>query len=215
MNPASPLPGAYTALLAHLGLDRGAPFSPGWSAAPDFLQLITGHCLRHAPETILECSSGLTTLVLARCCQRNGRGRVVSLENGREYADETRRWIERYGLSNHAEVVYAPLSPVVLDDVRYDWYATEDIPDDFADMLVIDGPPGFLQKHSRYPALPLLMNRLREGCAVFLDDAARPDEQEIVARWLDLVPGLTVEWPASERGCALLRLPRHCAVDRD
>ncbi|MES9855801.1 MAG: hypothetical protein ABW166_04240 [Sedimenticola sp.] len=41
-------------------------------------------------------------------------------------------------------------------------------------MLVIDGPSGFIQKHSRYPALPLLFDKLSNNGMVFLDDAARP-----------------------------------------
>ena len=72
-------------------------------------------------------------------------------------------------------------------------------------MLVIDGPPGFLQKHSRYPALPMLNERLAEYCAVFLDDAAREDEQELVRRWLKENPGFQVEYIENERGCYILK----------
>jgi hypothetical protein len=75
-------------------------------------------------------------------------------------------------------------------------------------MLVIDGPPGFIQHHSRYPALPLLSERLADGCVIFLDDAARADEQAIVRRWLARFPQLEHHYVASERGCSVLRFRR-------
>jgi len=67
---------AYLYLRDRLDLKQGLPYTPFWSAAPDFLKLIADHCLEARPATIVECSSGLTTLVLARCCEVNGRGRV-------------------------------------------------------------------------------------------------------------------------------------------
>jgi hypothetical protein len=73
-------------------------------------------------------------------------------------------------------------------------------------MLVIDGPSGFIQKNSRYPALPLLYSRLSDGCRVFLDDAARPEEQEIVSLWQTRFPNLEVETVAASRGCAVLTI---------
>jgi hypothetical protein len=72
-------------------------------------------------------------------------------------------------------------------------------------MLVIDGPPGFIQRHSRYPALPLLRERLADNCTVFMDDAARPDERELVEMWLAQYPTYSHEYLANERGCSVLR----------
>lgn len=198
----------YAGLIEQLGLDRDIPLTPDWSAAADFVQLIADHCLQTGPKLVMECSSGLTSVVLARCCQINGRGRVVSLENGEPYAEATRASIARYGLTDCAEVIHAPLTPVTLEGVSFDWYATDSLPDQSIDMLVIDGPPGFIQKHSRYPALPLLYSRLADGCTIFLDDAARPDEQAIVARWQEAFPGLELEYHDNERGCAVLMINR-------
>ncbi|MEW8429253.1 MAG: class I SAM-dependent methyltransferase, partial [gamma proteobacterium symbiont of Ctena orbiculata] len=82
-------PQQYHALQARLELTQGIPFTPNWSAGADFIQLIVDACLNNRPKQILECSSGLTTLMLARCCQINGDGHVVSLEDGLQYADDT------------------------------------------------------------------------------------------------------------------------------
>jgi hypothetical protein len=51
-------------------------------------------------------------------------------------------------------------------------------------MLVIDGPPATTQALARYPAVPLLRSTMSAACLIVLDDAARPDEQAAVARWI-------------------------------
>ncbi|MEN8180709.1 MAG: class I SAM-dependent methyltransferase, partial [Pseudomonadota bacterium] len=167
---------------------------------------IVDDCLQAKPSLVLECSSGLTSLMLARCCQINGAGRVVSLEDGEEYVGNARAFINRYKLGEVASVIHAPLQKTDVDGAEYLWYATRKIPDQPIDMLVIDGPSGFIQKNSRYPALPMLYPRLADGCRVFLDDAARPDEQEIVAMWQAAYPELEQETIETERGCSILTI---------
>ncbi|MDH3343077.1 MAG: class I SAM-dependent methyltransferase, partial [Gammaproteobacteria bacterium] len=196
MNP-------YSEIQARLGLSQPLPFTPEWSAAPDFIDLIVDHALQTKPEVIVECSSGLTTLVLARCCQINGRGGVISLENGEEYAEKTRQQLETFALDDYAQVLYSPLEKVALDQ-DYDWYSLESLPEVSIDMLVIDGPPGFIQKNSRYPALPLLFEKFSKKCSVFLDDAARDDEKELVAQWQAEFSGIEHEYLEFERGCSVL-----------
>lgn len=200
---------AYLSLRDRLGLRQGMPYSHNWSAAPDFLKLIVEHALAAKPVTIVECSSGLTTLMLARCCEMNGRGEVFSLENGPEYAAATRAEVARYGLEGRAAVIDAPLTERTIAGREYRWYALDDLPDRSIDMLVIDGPPGFIQRHSRYPALPLLFDRLADGGVVYLDDAARPDERALVEMWLAEYPALEHEYLNTERGCSILRVRRN------
>lgn len=195
----------YHAVRNRLQLQQALPVTPDWSAAPDFLQRIIDHCLGHKPSIVLECGSGLTTLVLARCCQMHNHGQVYSLENGPAFAAATRAVLAAFGLEQHATVVDAPLEAVSLQGAGYNWYGRRTLPAGSIDMLVIDGPPGFLQRHSRYPALPLLHGQLAADATVFLDDAARGDEQEIVAMWLDAFPCFEHQYLALERGCSILQ----------
>jgi hypothetical protein len=194
----------YHSLQAQLDLHLGMPYSQNWSAEADFLQIIVDACLQNRPKLILECSSGLTTLMLARCCQRNGIGRVISLEDGLQYAENTQAYIGRYGLGDYASVVHAPLQKMVLHGRDFAWYTTDKIPDAGIDMMVIDGPSGFIQKHSRYPALPVCHPGFAKQCNIYLDDAAREDEQAIVAMWQDRYPELKHEYYATARGCSIL-----------
>ena len=199
---------AYAALRAQLNLQYDLPFTRHWSAAADFLQVIVDHCLSHRPATILECGSGLTTLMLARCCQLNARGSIHSLENGAEFSQVSSRYLADYGLQEYATIRHAPLETTTLNGVEYQWYRRDGIPDGKIDMLVIDGPPGFIQRRSRYPALPLLFNRLSDDCTIFLDDAARDEEREIVELWQSTYPALDHEYLETERGCSVLKVHR-------
>ena len=68
---------------------------------------------------------------------------------------------------------------------RYDAGLDAAIGSDVIDLLVVDGPPAFAVgfAHARYPALPVLRDRLAPGATVVLDDVERPGEQEVLRRW--------------------------------
>ncbi len=196
------LPPEYRSLCNRLGLDGDLPWSRNWSAAADFLQLLADEVAERRPATVLECGSGLSTLVLARALERAGGSRLVSLESGESFARASRQALQRHGLE--AEVIHAPLVSVSLGEGEWRWYDPARLPQMEIDLLVIDGPPGFLQPLSRYPALPLLARRLRSGARILLDDAAREDERTVVARWLEAHPTLRHRYLELERGCSIL-----------
>jgi len=198
----------YKTIQIDLHLEKELPITPDWSAAADFLELIKDHCLKAKPKTIVECSSGATTVVLAKCCEINKQGKVFSLENGEEYANNTQKNINEFALDNYSEVIHAPLETVAINNKSYQWYESKNLPDKKIDMMVIDGPPGFVQRHSRLPALPLLFDQMADQSIVFLDDAARDDEKEIVDLWLGVHSGVSHEFVETERGCSILRLSK-------
>jgi len=198
----------YQSIQKDLHLKQELPITPDWSAAADFLELIKDHCLKAKPKTIVECSSGATTVVLAKCCEINKQGKVISLENGEEYAINTRNNVKDFELEKYADVIHAPLETIEVDSNSYQWYESKNLPEKKIDMLVIDGPPGFIQRHSRLPALPLLFDQMEDKSIVFLDDAARDEEKEIVEMWLGISPSVTHEFVELERGCSVLRLSK-------
>ncbi len=198
---------AYQELIALIRPVRPLPPLRGWAASPDFLLHVADHALSSRPQLIVECSSGASTVVLARCCQLNGGGRVLSLEHDPEYARKTRQRLDDHGLNDWAKVVDAPLVPYDgLDAGR--WYSLAGLDTDGRqiDLLVIDGPPGGDAQHARYPAVPLLRQHFASNCTVFLDDAGRPEEVEIVARWLTEFPEFEKTALPAEKGCVALRL---------
>lgn len=195
---------ALHGLHIELGLQHSLPATRGWVASPDFLLEVARHALAQRPGVVVECSSGTSTLVLARCMQRNGHGKVYSLEHDPVYAGQTRALLLLHGLTDWAEVLQAPLSAMLLGDDSWPWYQTTLLPAASVDMLVIDGPPMATRTLARYPAGPALFHRMAEHGAIFLDDAARPDEQAILRRWQMEFPAYEQTLRPCEKGCAIL-----------
>lgn len=89
---------SYQILLSKLNLKSELPLLRGWAASPDFLLIIADHALNSKPETVVECSSGSSTIILARCMQLNKSGHVYSFEHDQFYAQKTREQLKRHDL---------------------------------------------------------------------------------------------------------------------
>lgn len=115
--------------------------------------------------------------------------------------------LANYGLDEWATVLAAPL--VKLEDGSR-WYSQASMPVNppLADLLIVDGPPTSVGALARYPALPRLAPRLAPGYAIFVGDADRDDQREMVRRWCLEHPGLTETRIQSEKGLAILRQNR-------
>ncbi|HVR52320.1 MAG TPA: class I SAM-dependent methyltransferase [Pseudorhodoferax sp.] len=192
-----------------LSLPGALPPTRGWAGSPDFLRHVHDLARAHRPRTVVECSSGTSTIVLARTLQMSGTaGHVHSLEHDPLYASKTRDALQEFDLSSLATVIDAPLVSHVIDGQQHRWYRLDDLPGGI-DMLVIDGPPVNTQRMARYPALPLLIDRLSPGALVVLDDAARPDERAAVDQWVQRFGLVRLEGHFAEKGIAVLQRPAH------
>lgn len=194
-------------LREELRLDHPLPPTRGFAAAPDALVELVRLVDQVSPEQVVELGSGVSTIVLARRLQQVGRGRLTALEHLPEHAERTRAELARQGLLDVAEVVDAPLVDVSLGDASWRWYVTERVPGTI-DLLFVDGPPSGTGPLARYPALPMLRERLTPGSVILVDDGDRPDERQVVERWQAEVPGLQATHLALTKGAWLLGLPR-------
>jgi len=148
----------------------------GWSASPEFMQEVL-NCAWQARGPILECGSGLSTLLLGIVADRTG-ATVLSLEHDGFWAEHVRSALKIHNIGS-VEVHHAPLRSFG----DHWWYSVEAdaLPDRIA-LVVCDGPPGDIPG-GRYGLLPAARSRLANGCVLLLDDAARPDERRVVERW--------------------------------
>jgi len=193
------------ALYVDLHLDRSLPPTRGWAASPDFLAVLARHVLATRPSVIVECGSGVSTIVLARCCELNKAGHVYSLEHHAGYGETTRAELTRHELSHRADVLDAPLVPHEFAGARWSWYALSGLPDLELDMLVVDGPTGHTGTLARYPAGPVLLPHLRVGGVAFLDDGHEEHVKQAAARWCREIPGLSTQRVDCEKGCLIVR----------
>ena len=192
-------------LYSELRLTRSLPAMRDWATRPDFLLGLTLHVKTELPRVIVECGSGVSTLVLARCAEMNGIGHVYSLEHLPDFADKTRQEIARHGLATYATVFTSPLIHHDINNEQWLWYSFQTLLLDTIDLFVIDGPPGDTGRLARYPAGPLLFNQLSPHAAVFLDDTYRSEEREILERWGLEFPEYHRQLIATQYGCAILR----------
>lgn len=147
-----------------------------WSALDEYLS----GCIRAASDVradILECGSGLSTILLGVVAQRNGV-RVCTLEHSELWADKVRFYLARYRI--HSVSVFC--NPLRAYD-GFEWYdpPLQSLPSRFA-LAICDGPPTSTTQGGRYGLMPLMSSRLK-GSTILLDDAQRPEEQEIARRW--------------------------------
>ena len=148
-----------------------------WSAEAGLLQAIVDEVDRSQPGHVLECGTGVSTLLLGLLSE-GARMTFWSLEHDSHWHAYTAERMAR---------LRVPTKGVLLAPMRrydgFDWYdaAAHALPDRF-DVIICDGPPGST-RGGRFGLVPVLRDRIAAGTRIIVDDAHRPDEQEIVRRW--------------------------------
>lgn len=142
-------------------------------------------------QSIIEFGAGISTIVIARLIKKNNlNARILSIEHVDEWAKLTNENLTKENLNDVASVITAPLKPCDLALDKNLWYDVEildkDLKGQLFDMVIIDGPPAWevLKEKSRYPAVPYIIDKLKEKCSIYLDDANRKGEQAIIECWM-------------------------------
>lgn len=148
----------------------------GFSADNEYLIA----CINHIKSTkgpILECGSGLSTIVAGTIAARMGKT-YLALENNKDWLDKVSSCLEKYGV-NSISVNFTPLKKYP----NFDWYdiTSTPIPDNIS-LVICDGPPGST-RGGRYGLIPIMKNYLAKDCIILLDDGIRKEEQIIAEKW--------------------------------
>jgi predicted O-methyltransferase YrrM len=166
------------------------PSSGRWALNPTDLLGILFLIERQRPKLVLELGSGTSSVWIGYALEKIG-GRLISIDHEAEFARRTRTLLTAHGLDHVAEVRDTPLRPVDVEGTEFSWYDVDGLADvDGVDLMLVDGPPGGVGPLARYPALHVLCGKLSATATVVLDDANRPDEKDVLARWQAEIPGL-------------------------
>jgi len=177
----------------------GRPFLPisGSSLRPFCLVQIINDIVINGRRHIIEFGSGISTILIARLLKINNiDATLISFDHSEHWVQSLRALLEREQLSDKIELVFAPLSPCKIGLNDTTWYDTATVEKHtngkLFDMLLIDGPPAYLQPlaRSRYPALPYMVDKLADRSSIYLDDANRPGEQFILEKWSNDYPSI-------------------------
>jgi predicted O-methyltransferase YrrM len=182
------------------------PQTREWAASPDLLNLIIEKVVSHRPNTVVEIGAGASTVAIAYALEKNNKGKLYSVDNYKEYLEAVRNVIVKHDLERFVQPIFAPLNKSEIKGKRWTYYASEPLETiGEIDMLIVDGPPGSLQPHARYPAMPFFFEKLRVGAIVIVDDYGRKEDKETVQLWIEQYAGLKlVEESPTEKGTAVL-----------
>lgn len=149
----------------------------GWSAHSEYLrQMVQRVVTTDGP--VLECGSGLSTLLLAAAARARGT-KVHSLEHFPAWRARVTEELARHGLDGVGTVHDAPLQ----EYGEFAWYTFPSALRSLRFSTVIcDGPPS-TTLGGRYGLLPLAGPSLAPDAVILLDDAARAEEQALIRRW--------------------------------
>jgi hypothetical protein len=148
----------------------------GMAARTDYLaEVCRQAALTRGP--ILECGSGLTTLLLGLIAGRRGVDTWTL-----EHLPEWHRALAAALARHHVPRVHLCLTPL-RSFGDFSWYdpPLDEMPDRF-NLVVCDGPPSDTSG-GRYGVLPLVHDRITAKTVLLLDDAERPTEVEVLRRW--------------------------------
>ena len=160
---------------ASVSLLRYAWNNDSFAADVDYLMAVAGEAER-VRGPILECGSGITTLLLGLIAQRRGVA-VCTFEHDAKWWAAAQRVLDRCQIRS-VRVLHTPLQSYG----EFDWYtAPDDLPS--FDLVVCDGPPRST-RGGRHGLLPVMRRRLDDGCTILFDDAQRPDERSVLSRWV-------------------------------
>lgn len=195
-----------TSLYNSLDIKVPLPETGGWAASPDLLKKITEITLLKKPQLVVEASSGVSSIILGYCFKKIGSGKVISLEHDFYYYERNKSFVKKHGLEQFVHIVHAPLKEYDINNKKWLWYDIQALESENAiDMIVVDGPPFYIQDHSRYPVIPLLYNKMSDNSILILDDGVRDEEKEIIKRWDNEFDNILIEFFNFEFGAFTVR----------
>jgi predicted O-methyltransferase YrrM len=199
---------SYQQLQRLVPLSAPMPRAGTWAASEDLLLWLVGTILTEQPALVVDLGSGQSSVWMAAAMREAGvRGRVIAIDHDAHYGAQTADLARAQGVQRWLEVRHAPLVDVTIDGRTSAWYD----PHVFADvngigLVSVDGPPGQGAVQARWPALPMLRDRLAPGALVVLDDMIRQDEKDIAEDWAVRYPEFSRTELPFEKGSVVFRL---------
>jgi hypothetical protein len=180
-----------------------------WAVEPTFIRAVLDEIQGRQPALVVECGSGISTVLIGARLSALGAGRLVTFEHEAEFGAKTESLLVARGLRGGVDLCVAPLRlhPLGGEEGQVPWYDGLDDVDlsPGIEILVVDGPPASLAPMARYPAVPLLRQWLSRSAVIFLHDGARPDERETARRWAAELGG-RLSYIQSSKGGWMIRL---------
>ncbi len=159
-----------------------------WAATAEYIELAYKMAMNlPAGSKILECGSGISTIILALAAKRKGLS-LITLEHTDEWQNNALSWLEAIDLEHtdgakfNLPVEFPKVN--VLRQIR--WYDYE--PKFTPDLIIVDGPPHYIGADRLYPLTQPWIGK----AAVLMDDASAnvlARLKEITGQWIPITLG--------------------------
>lgn len=165
------------------------------------------YILENKVRTLVITGASELALVAAKGFRRNGVGSVIVIDHRLQRVKDLLKASRAEYLSPWIDVRLAEFEPwneyhhCPSNAVKSPcWYSEHFfIGIESIDLLLIDGPRGAASEFARYSALPTLLERLKLGAQVWMDDTIRLEEYDICQRWAEKY-GFTLDYYPLEKG---------------
>ncbi len=173
-------------------LINGYPYLPftGSSLRPFCLAHMINDIVINKRQNIIEFGSGISTVMIGRLIKKNNlNSTLLSIEHDAGWVDALKGILKNEQIDDVVTVLHAPLKPCKSALDSNEWYDLKILKDYTKgkkfDMVIIDGPPAWEANKgtARYPAVDFISSKLSKNFSIYLDDAIRKGEQEIIKKW--------------------------------
>lgn len=180
---------------------RRFPASGGFAMNPDSLLLLSDLVRQRKPKKILEIGSGTSTVWMATFAA-SVNAQLISVDHLEEYRETTHQSLRDLGLEAQVDLRLAELMEIEIGGETAKWYDADQFADLYdIDMVIVDGPPESTGLNPRFPAFPLLRDKLSSGALIVVDDLHREQETQMVEKWLEQCEDLSrTFWSAGRTG---------------
>lgn len=184
----------------------------GWALSPDALLMVLRDIVHRKEARVIEFGSGESTIAIAGALRNMGAGSLVTIEHDERFGDGVITKLRRYDLQQYVEFKIVPLRDYNGGNSFKPFRSYDlDAYDYPFDVALIDGPiADKFGDATRSVPLAWALARLKSGSNVYLDDAGRPGEKQVVEQILRTCGEVLEETIDSEKG--LLRFRRASAT---
>jgi hypothetical protein len=192
---------SFLRLQNYVADDIVLPDMHGWRISPDLGMQIVQMIETGNYDAVVEFGSGTSTLLMALALKKQAKKRIampvkfIAFEHLTPFFEETKKLLSVSGLNANVTLIHAKLVSIKgLNQTNFDYYDCLEALSQFKKELkipnpkvivIVDGPPGRVGPHARYPAMQFIEQAF-EGLAhvdYIMDDYMRKEEREIVSMW--------------------------------
>lgn len=174
-------------ILSQFKFNTYIPFF-GMSLSPTSLVRILNEIVINNRKNIVEFGSGISTIYMAKLSKINNLNlNIYSVDENSNWIRKVHHILVKENLDDAVAFIYSPLkfyneNIKWYDSLVLDYYFKNDYN---CDMVLIDAPKASEKEDEeiRYWALPYMFNRLNYDHVIFLDDANREGEKNIIKKW--------------------------------